>query len=244
MGRPCPLSSLTRSCRFRVCLRTDSSHCSAGGEAAFLLGLVIPGEAALLLGGVLVSRGQVSLGTMLVVAITAVIVGDSIGYEFGRHGGPRLRASWLGSSGRTRAWARGESFLNRRGGAAVLLGRWVGVLRVLVPSLAGMGRMPYGRFLFWNALGGTLFATTIVMVGYTAGSQYTRVSHLIGQGGFAVLGVVLVAAVGTHFYRSRQAAAGFPSVRGFVRRGATSRGEADRLRSPSPRNGRAGPAPS
>jgi len=113
----------------------------------------------------------------------------------------------------------------------VLLGRWVGVLRVLVPSLAGMGRMPYGRFLFWN-------------VGYTAGSQYTRVSHLIGQGGFAVLGVVLVAAVGTHFYRSRQAAAGFPSVHGFVRRGATSRGEADRLRSPSPRNGRAGPAPS
>lgn len=126
----------------------------------------------------------------------------------------------------------------------MLLGRWVGVLRALVPSLAGMGRMPYGRFLFWNALGGTLFATTIVMVGYTAGSQYTRVSHLIGQGGFAVLGVVLVAAVGTHFYRSRQAAAGFPSVHGFVRRGATSRGEADRLRSPSPRNGRAGPAPS
>ena len=103
----------------------------AGGEAAFLLGLVIPGEAALLLGGVLVSRGQVSLGTMLVVAITAVIVGDSIGYEFGRHGGPRLPASWLGRRVGPERWARGESFLNRRVGAAVLLGRWV---RVGLPS--------------------------------------------------------------------------------------------------------------
>ena len=65
-----------------------------------------------------------------------------------------------------------------------------------------MARMPYRRFLFWNALGGTLFATTIVMLGYTAGSQYTRVSHVIGKGGLAALGVVLVAAVGAHFYRS------------------------------------------
>ena len=113
----------------------------AGGESAFLLGLVIPGETSLLLGGVLASQGQVDLGTMLLVAITAVIVGDSIGYELGRHGGPRLRASWLGRRVGPDRWTRGESFLNRRGGAAVLLGRWVGILRALVPSLAGMAAL-------------------------------------------------------------------------------------------------------
>ena len=167
----------------------------AAGESAAFLGLVLPGEAALLLGGVLASQGRVSLPVMLVVAVLAAVVGDSIGYEVGRRGGPALRRSRLGRLVGEKRWTEGQRFLVRWGGPAVLLGRWVGLLRALVPSLAGMGNMPYRKFLLWNAAGGTLWATVVVLLGYTAGAQYGRVAHLFGQGSALLGGVAVVVLV-------------------------------------------------
>lgn len=158
----------------------------AAGEAAAFVGLFLPGEAALLLGGVLASQGRVSLPVMIAVAVGAAIVGDSIGYEIGQRGGPALKRSRLGRVVGPERWAKGEAFLGRRGGPAVFLGRWVGLLRALVPSLAGMGRMPYPRFLLWNALGGVLWASTVVLVGYAAGAQYKRVEQLFGRASLLV----------------------------------------------------------
>ncbi|MCU1672995.1 MAG: putative DedA/PAP2 family phospholipid acid phosphatase [Frankiales bacterium] len=163
----------------------------AAGEAAAFVGLFLPGEAALLLGGVLASQGRVSLPVMIAVAVVAAIVGDSIGYEVGRRGGPALKRSRLGRVVGADRWAKGEAFLERRGGPAVFLGRWVGLLRALVPSLAGMGRMPYRRFLVWNALGGLLWASTVVLIGYAAGAQYKRVEQLFGRASLLV-GLVTV----------------------------------------------------
>ena len=167
----------------------------AAGEAAAFIGLVLPGEAALLFGGVLASQGHVSLPLMIAVAILAAIIGDSLGYELGRRSGPSLKRSRLGRKVGPVRWAKAEDFLTRRGGPAVLLGRWVGLLRALVPTLAGMGRMPYRRFLLWNALGGSLWASTVVLLGYVAGTQYLRVGHImqqasLGVGGLAVVGIV------------------------------------------------------
>ncbi|TAL13162.1 MAG: phosphatase PAP2 family protein [Frankiales bacterium] len=164
----------------------------AAGEAAAFVGLFLPGEAALLLGGVLASQGRVSLPIMIAVAVVAAIVGDSIGYEIGRRGGPALKRSRLGRVVGPERWAKGEAFLERRGGPAVFFGRWVGLLRALVPSLAGMGRMPYRRFLLWNAVGGLLWASTVVLVGYAAGAQYKRVEQLFGRASLLVGLAVLV----------------------------------------------------
>lgn len=153
------------------------------GESAAFVGLVLPGETALLYGGVLAGRGNLSLPLLLVVASVAAVVGDSIGYELGRRIGPPLRSSragrWIGEP----RWARAEEFLQRRGGPAVLLGRWVGLLRALVPTLAGMGRMPYRMFLPWNVVGGVTWAGTIVLLGYGfAGSVTALVSAMTGAG--------------------------------------------------------------
>ena len=160
------------------------------GESAAFVGLVLPGETALMYGGVLAGRGNLSLPLLLVVAAMAAVVGDSIGYELGRRVGPPLRSSragrWIGEP----RWVRAEQFLQRRGGPAVLLGRWVGLLRALVPTLAGMGRMPYRTFLPWNVVGGITWAGTIVLLGYGfAGS----VSALVG----AMTGAGMVLTVGT-----------------------------------------------
>lgn len=170
------------------------------GEAAALIGLVLPGEVALLLGGVLASSGRVNLPVLIVVAVLAAIFGDSVGYEVGRHGGPALERSRVGRLVGRERWDRSERFLERRGGPAILLGRWVGVLRALVPSLAGMGRMTYRRFLLWNAAGAVVWAPAVVLAGYAAGANYRTVEHTLARGslllGLAVaLGAVLLLSV-------------------------------------------------
>lgn len=166
----------------------------AFGEAAAFIGLFLPGETALLLGGVLAATGRVSLPVLLAVAAVAAVAGDSVGYEIGRHAGPALKRSRLGRRVGDERWARAEAYVRRRGGPAVFLGRWVGVLRALVPTLAGMNRMPYRRFLAWNAAGGITWASSVVLAGYAAGAAWQTVAGYLGRAS-ALLGLLLAAAV-------------------------------------------------
>ncbi len=165
-------------------------------EAALFIGLVLPGETALLLGGVLASQGRMSLPVLLAVAVVAAIAGDSVGYEVGRRFGPALKAGRLGRMIGDQRWARAEAYVSRRGGSAVFLGRWVGLLRALVPAVAGMVRMPYRRFLVYNLAGGTIWSVTVVLLGYFAGASFKRVEMYLGRASLLLLGVVVAVAVG------------------------------------------------
>jgi membrane protein DedA with SNARE-associated domain len=175
----------------------------AFGESAAFIGVVLPGETALLFGGVLAATGQVSLPVMIVLAVFAAILGDSVGYEVGRWGGVALRDSRAGRFVGAARWRRAEAFMVRRGGWAVFLGRWVGVLRTLMPVLAGMSRMPYRRFLAFNAAGGALWAAVVVMAGYLAGTSWQRVQTYFGWAGGALLLVLAaIAAVAVVWRRA------------------------------------------
>jgi membrane protein DedA with SNARE-associated domain len=167
-------------------------------ESAAFVGLAVPGETALLVGGFLAYRGSASLPLMMAVAASGAIVGDSIGYEIGSKFGPALKASRLGQRVGADRWERGEAYLVRKGGKAVFLGRFIGVLRALVPTVAGLSGMPYRRFLLWNALGGLIWGPTFVFLGYAAGSSYKRVEKIAGRASLVLLMIaVLVAAVVT-----------------------------------------------
>src|SRR5689334_4970773 len=122
------------------------------GEAALFFGFVLPGETAVLYGGVLAAAGKVSVALVLLVVIVAAVVGDSVGFEVGRKLGPRIvRAPVLRRHPDRVAAAQG--YLRRRGGRAVVAGRWTAFLRAVMPALAGASRMEYPRFLAFNALG-------------------------------------------------------------------------------------------
>jgi membrane-associated protein len=177
----------------------------AFGEAAFLLGMVLPGETALLVGGFLAARGVLSLPVMIVVAVVCAIAGDSVGYAVGHKVGPPLKVSWAGRRVGPHRWAKAEAFLHKHGGKAVFLGRAVAVMRALVPGLAGMSRMPYRTFFPWNALGGLLWGAGCVLVGYFFAQSLTAVEHLLTYGGIGLVLVVIASMVGWHFVqRSRQ----------------------------------------
>lgn len=153
----------------------------AGLEAAAFLGLVIPGEAAMLLGGVLAFSGRASLPVMMASAAVGAVLGDSAGYELGRRFSEPLRASRLGRRIGPERWDRAEQYVRRRGGRAVFLGRFVGVLRAMVPFVAGTSRMPYRSFLPYNVLGAVLWAPGFVYLGFPAGHSYRRVEQIAGR---------------------------------------------------------------
>jgi len=164
----------------------------AAAEAAAFVGLAIPGETAMLLGGFLAFQGRVNLAVMMAAGAAGAVVGDSIGYEIGRRFGEPLKHSRLGRRVGQDRWARGEAYLRAKGGRAVFLGRFVGVLRALVPALAGMSRMPYRTFLPWNAAGGVIWAPGFVFLGYLAGSSYRQVERIAGRASLLLLLLVVI----------------------------------------------------
>lgn len=163
-------------------------------EDALFVGFLIPGETVALLAGVSARLGHVALVGVLVVVIVAAIVGDTVGYEVGRHVGPRVLRLRILAERRQRL-DDAQDFLARRGGSAVFLGRWVAFFRAVMPFLAGTARMPYPRFLAWNAAGGIAWGATVVLLGYAAGASYAQVEKTFGRDAAFVLLAIAVLAV-------------------------------------------------
>lgn len=163
-------------------------------EDAIFIGFVIPGETAAVLGGVLANQGKADIWTMAPLIVVAAILGDTVGYEVGRHLGPRLLGFRVFDRHRRRL-EDAQEFLRRRGGSAVFLGRFVAFFRAMMPALAGASRMPYPRFLAFNAMGGAVWGTGFAVLGYVAGASYDAVAKTAGRDIAAVVLVVAVVAV-------------------------------------------------
>jgi membrane-associated protein len=176
------------------------------GETAVFLGFVLPGEIAAVLGGVLASRGHLSLPLVIVIVVAAAISGPFIGYEIGKRMGDRLLSARplrrvQGGVDQTRV------VLARRGGAAVLLGRFVAIVRALMPAAAGAAGVRFRTFTFYNVLGGLIWGVGYVVLGYVAGSAYAVIEREVGAGLAIAIGVVVVAAVAVWLYRRHRSAA-------------------------------------
>jgi len=160
-------------------------------EASAFVGFVFPGEIAVILGGVIASEGELPLAAVFVVASLGAVIGDSIGYAVGRRYGRALLAR-APRVIRPQHVDKGVEILNRLGGRAVFVGRFTAALRVLVPGLCGIARMPYRTFLTWNVVGGVLWACGAATLGFVAGKGYRRIEHQISYVGYAVLGLIAV----------------------------------------------------
>jgi membrane-associated protein len=171
-------------------------------EAAVFVGFVLPGEAACLIGGVLAANGRLHLGLLLPLVVAAAIVGDSVGYEVGRHFGPRLLRTRL-LRGHVQRLDGARRVLRERGRWAVFIGRFTAFLRAVMPGLAGMSGMPYARFLVFNAAGGLVWGGGVTLLGYFAGTSFTRLEHLLGRVS-AVVTVIVIATALFVWWRHRR----------------------------------------
>jgi membrane-associated protein len=153
---------------------------------------------------VLAARGQISIVALCFLVVVCAVAGDSVGFEVGRHFGDRvLRLRPLRRHEQRLDSAR--SFLRHRGAFAVFLGRWTAFLRAVMPGLAGLSRMHYPRFLFFNAVGGVAWGITYCLIGYLAGASYAQIERQVGAvGAIATVVVVLIGLLVWHRHRRRR----------------------------------------
>lgn len=164
-------------------------------ECQALLGLFMPGESLVLVAGFLAGQQALDIRILIATVASAAIVGDTIGFELGR----KFGREWLRRHGarvgiRDEHFARIDAFIARHGGKSVFLSHFLHIFRALMPFIAGANRMPYRRFVGYNALGCVLWATIFSLLGYFFGESWPIVEHWIGRAG-AIVGAVIVALV-------------------------------------------------
>ena len=163
-------------------------------ETGAFIGLVAPGETAIVLGGVVAAQGEVSLPAMILVAWSAAALGDLASLMLGRRLGRRFliaRGPRLGVT--ADRLARVEAFFDRHGPKAILVGRFIGIVRAVAPFLAGASGMRLRDFLPWSLLGTFLWATAFTLVGYAFHASFASAAHTLTHAAFGA--AVLAAAV-------------------------------------------------
>jgi membrane protein DedA with SNARE-associated domain len=169
-------------------------------------GIPLPGETALIAFGVLAAEGHYSIASVIAIAAAGAIVGDNLGYWLiGRLGGRALfrRWRWLNQYS-DRVLPRAEALMERHGGKTVFFGRFVSILRYTVAWVAGLSRMHWWRFLFWNAAGGIAWATAVGLTAYYAGRAVADAIQRYGlYVGAAVIVVIILGWLGARYARGR-----------------------------------------
>ena len=139
-------------------------------ESGLFLGIFLPGDSLLFASGLLATNGFFIVGPLIMVVVVAAIIGDSVGYWFGSEVGDRLFDRKDSRFFKQEYLRRTERFYKKYGGRAVVLARFVPVVRTLAPILAGVSSMKYRVFLAYNMLGGFLWGAGMVLLGFLLGS--------------------------------------------------------------------------
>ncbi|MGB3633815.1 MAG: bifunctional DedA family/phosphatase PAP2 family protein [Rubrobacteraceae bacterium] len=159
-------------------------------------GIPLPGEIILIAAGILAQRSGLDLGDVIVFGILGAVVGDQIGYWAGRKGGRPFVLRWGKYLLITPERLRGaEAFFDRHGGKAVFMARFVAGLRVFGALVAGISHMRWRTFFIYNALGGAVWATAAVLVGYLLGGSLSLVERWMGRATLLIVGLLVLALI-------------------------------------------------
>lgn len=139
-------------------------------ESGLLFGIFLPGDSLLFAAGLLSSGGLFSPVALGVVVVIAAILGDSTGYWFGKEMGQHIFKRPDSFFLKHEYLERTQRFYKKYGARAVVLARFVPIVRTLAPILAGVASMKYGRFLSYNALGALVWGAGMVALGYSLGA--------------------------------------------------------------------------
>lgn len=179
-------------------------------ECGLLIGFFLPGDTLLFSAGLLIATGKWNLpiGVVAVLVPIAAVAGNLVGYWIGRTAGPRVFDRPNSRLFRPEYVARSEAFFERFGAAAIVLARFVPVVRTVATVMAGVSRMRFGLYALYSVIGGVLWATGVLMTGYWLGHfEFVRktVEPLIDP---VLIAVVLISLlpVTIHWLRARKPA--------------------------------------
>ncbi len=148
-------------------------------ESGLLIGFFLPGDTLLFTAGFFAAQGRLPLGWLVVVVIVAAIAGDSVGYMIGRRTGHKIFRKADGLFFRQEYITKAESFYNDHGGKTIILARFLPIIRTFAPLVAGVGKMPYKRFLTFNVIGATVWGGGVILLGHWLGSKIPNIDHYL-----------------------------------------------------------------
>ncbi len=180
-------------------------------ESGLLIGFFLPGDSLLVTAGLIASQGVGNLNVYLLGAILSVaaIVGDSVGYAFGRATGPRIFSREDSRFFRKAHLIKAHQFYQRHGGKTIVLARFMPIVRTFAPVVAGVANMDYRQFVFYNVFGGLLWIWSMLFTGYFLGRYVPGIDQHIEKVILVVIFLsILPGIIGWWRERSRPTVAG------------------------------------
>jgi membrane-associated protein len=172
-------------------------------ESGLLVGLFLPGDSLLFTIGVVAGAGDLDIARIALLLLAASIAGDQSGYFLGHRAGPRIFSRPDSRVFKQEHVVHTQAFYARHGGKTLIYAKFVPIIRTFAPFMAGVGRMPYLRFLSFNVFGGLGWVLSMTLAGYFLGGVPFIRKHFE----MVVIGIVMVSVlpVVVHYLQSRRA---------------------------------------
>jgi membrane-associated protein len=169
-------------------------------ETGLLVGFFLPGDSLLFTAGFLASQDFLNIWLLITVCFVAAVTGDAVGYAFGNRVGRRLFRKPESLLFNPDHLGRAEAFFVKHGGKAIIIARFLPVVRTFIPIVAGIGSMSYPRFLSYNVIGAILWAIGLPLAGFFLGSAIPSVDRYLLP---IILGIIIVSILPTaiHIWR-------------------------------------------
>ena len=150
-------------------------------ESGLLFGFFLPGDSLLFTAGLFAAKGDLNLAVILVGCFLAAVIGDQVGYAFGKKVGPSIFRRENSRLFKQEYIQRADEFFEAHGAKTILLARFVPVVRTFVPILAGVGSMRYRTFLIYNVIGGLVWAVGVTYLRSKAARPSSPTSGLSSE---------------------------------------------------------------
>lgn len=148
-------------------------------ETGFFVGFFLPGDSLLITAGILAAGGFLELRWLLLPVMLCAIVGDQIGYWIGRSAGAAMYKREDSFFFRRSHLQRAHQFYEKYGGRAVILARFVPIVRTFCPPVAGAAEMPYLKYVMFDVFGGIIWVGAMILGGYTLGRSVPNIGKYI-----------------------------------------------------------------
>jgi len=148
-------------------------------ESGLFFGFFLPGDSLLFTTGLLASQGYFDILILILLITLAAILGDQIGYVFGLKIGPKIFVRDDSFFFKKKYISDAENFYRKHGKKAVLIARFIPIVRTFIPILAGVGKMHYATFITYNIFGGLMWGAGITLLGYFLGQQIPNIDKYL-----------------------------------------------------------------
>lgn len=173
-------------------------------ESGLLIGFMLPGDSLLFTAGIFASQGFFNVWLLCLLTFIAAVLGDNVGYAFGKRVGPRIFTKKDSLFFHQKYIDKSQDFFDKHGGKTLILARFTPIVRTFAPILAGVGKMEYKRFFFYNVIGAVIWAIGVTLLGYFLGSLIPNPDQYIIPGIIIIVAVSVLPSI-WHVIRDRRA---------------------------------------